>query len=148
MAAYEDAPVGFHYALDLQGKVVGYFIGCSGMGSEHDIVEHKVVNEKGKEVMIKLPGRLKWENIVMKKGITTDFKIWEWRKQVENGQVAKARCEGSIILYDYSGDKIVARWDFKGAWPSKVTTPEFKADSNEIALEELTITHEYIERIQ
>ena len=98
--AREDPLVGFHFAVDLQGHVTGYFTECSGLGSETETIEHKVVNEAGVEVVMKVPGRLKWENIVLKRGITSDMQIWEWRKMVENGDVAGARCDGSVVMYD------------------------------------------------
>ncbi|MCB8951959.1 MAG: phage tail protein [Ardenticatenales bacterium] len=139
--------VGFHWALDVQnGKIVGYFTECSGIGSEHDIIEHKVVTETGQEVVMKIPGRLKWENIVLKRGITSNMDIWNWRKQVEDGDVDGARCDGSIVMYDQSLNE-VARWNFERAWPVKVTGPQPKSDSNEISVEELHITHEYIARV-
>ena len=78
--AREDPLVGFHFAVEIQGAVNGYFTECSGLGSEQEIIEHKVVNEKGVEVVMKIPGRLKWENIVLKRGITSDMEIWTWRK--------------------------------------------------------------------
>jgi phage tail-like protein len=71
--------------------------------------------------------------------------IWEWRKQVEDGDVESARRDGSIIMYDQQLQP-VARWNFERAWPSKVSGPSVKSDSNEIGIEELTIAHEYIER--
>ncbi len=148
MAQYEDPPVGFHYALDFGGKIAGFFTSCSGMGSEHEVIEHKVVNEKGKEIVMKLPGRLKWDNITLKKGITTNFDLWDWRKQVEDGDVASARRDGSILLFDQKAEKVVARWDFLRAWPLKVTTPELKSDGNEVGVEEITIAHEYIARVK
>ncbi len=147
MAGRTDPLVGFHFSIDLQGKVIGFFTECSGLGSEHEIVEHKVVNEKGKEVVLKLPGRLKWENITLKQGITDRMDIWNWRKQVEDGDVEGARHDGSIVMFDQHG-KEVARWNFERAWPSKVTGPTPKSDSNEIVLEEMTLTHEYITRVK
>jgi phage tail-like protein len=42
----------------------------------------------------------------------------------------------------------VARWDFEKAWPVKVSGPQPISDSNEIGIEELKITHEYIKRVQ
>ena len=41
----------------------------------------------------------------------------------------------------------VARWNFEKAWPVKISGPQPKSDSNDISLEELTITHEYIVRV-
>ena len=40
----------------------------------------------------------------------------------------------------------VARWDFVNAWPSKVTGPQVKSDSNEYGVEEMTICHEGMKR--
>jgi phage tail-like protein len=44
--------------------------------------------------------------------------------------------------------KEVARWNFNNAWPSKVSGPSLKTDSNEIGIEELTLVHEYIARVK
>ncbi|MCL4870161.1 MAG: phage tail protein [Anaerolineae bacterium] len=145
MADHEDPLVSFHFAVDIQGVVQGFFTECSGLGSETEIVEHKVVKD-GVEVVMKIPGRLKWENIVLKRGITSNMDIWTWRKQVETGDVAGARRDGSIVMFDQTLSE-VARWNFVRGWPSKVTGPSVKSDSNEIGVEELTITHEYIERV-
>lgn len=144
----EELPlVGFHFAIDLAGAVKGYFTECSGLGSEHEVIEHKVVTEKGNEVVLKIPGRLKWENITLKRGITKAMDIWEWRKKVESGHVDDARRDGSVIMFDQEL-KEIARWNFLRAWPVKVTGPQPKSDSNEIGVEELVIAHEYIERVK
>ncbi len=145
--AREDPLVGFHFAVDIQGQVTGYFTEVSGLGSEQETIEHKVINEKGVEVVMKVPGRLKWEDITLKRGITSNMDIWTWRKMVEDGKVSEARADGSIVMYDQSLTE-VARWNFQSAWPVKVTGPSVKADSNEIGIEELTLAHEYIERVQ
>ena len=146
MPEREDPLVGFHFAVELQGTVTGYFTECSGLGSEHEVIEHKVITEGCQELVIKVPGRLKWDNITLKRGITSNMEIWNWRKQVEDGQVEAARRNGSVIMYNQEL-KEMARWNFERAWPSKVTGPTPKADSNEIGIEELTITHEYITRV-
>ena len=145
--AEENPLVGFHFAIDIQGVIKGFFTECSGLGSEHEVIEHKVVNETAQEIVQKIPGRLKWENITLKRGITSNMDIWKWRKQVEDGDVKGARKNGSIIMYDQALAE-VARWNFERAWPVKVTGPQPKSDSNEAGTEELTITHEYIARVK
>jgi phage tail-like protein len=147
MAEYEDPLVGFHFAVEIQGVVTGYFTECSGLGSEHEVIEHNVVNEKGQEIVIKIPGRLKWDNITLKRGITSNMDIWDWRKMVEDGQIEDARHDGSVTMFDPQLNP-VARWEFKRGWPLKVTGPQPKSDSNEIGIEELTIAHEYITRVE
>jgi phage tail-like protein len=145
MATSEDPLVGFHFALDVPG-LTGYFTEVSGLGSETELIESKIVNEKGKDVVKKIPGRLKWENIVLKRGITSSMDIWVWRKAIEDGDVDANRKNGSVIMFDQALKK-VAQWDFVGAWPSKVTGPQPKADSNQIGIEEMTLVHEYISRV-
>ena len=147
MAEYEDPLVGFHFAVEIQGVVTGYFTECSGLGSEHEVIEHNVVNEKGQEIVIKVPGRLKWDNITLKRGITSNMDIWDWRKMVEDGKIEDARHDGSVTMFDAQLNP-VARWEFKRGWPLKVTGPQPKSDSNEIGIEELTIAHEYIARVE
>ncbi len=146
MADREDPLVGFHFAVEIQGVVTGFFTECSGLGSEHEVIEHKVVTETGQEVVMKIPGRLNWENITLKRGITSSLDIWDWRKMVEDGNVEEARHDGSITMFDQELNP-VARWEFKNAWPLKVTGPQPQADSNEIGVEELEIAHEYISRV-
>lgn len=146
MAESKDPLVGFHFALEIQGVVTGFFTEVSGLGSEHEIIEHKVVDESGREIVHKIPGRLKWQDVTFKRGITANMDIWKWRKQVEDGDVESARANGSVVMFDQHLEE-VARWNFENAWPTKVTGPSLKSDSNEIAIEELTISHEYINRV-
>jgi phage tail-like protein len=146
MASREDPLTGFHFAVDVQGVIKGFFTECSGLGSEHEVIEHKVVNETGQEVVLKIPGRLKWENITLKRGITSSMDIWDWRKEVTDGNVDSARRDGSIVMFDQTLNE-VARWNFERAWPIKVTGPTPKTDSNELGIEELTLGHEGIERV-
>jgi len=147
MSTKADPIVSFHFSLEIQGIVTGYFTEVSGLGSEHEVAEHKVVEAGGKaEVIKKIPGRLKWENIVCKRGITGNFDIWLWRQMIIDGKVEGARKSGSLIMYSEAFTP-VAKWDFVRGWPMKCTGPTPKSDSNEVGLEELTITHEGITRV-
>ncbi|MFN0095942.1 MAG: phage tail protein [Dehalococcoidia bacterium] len=140
-----DPLVSFNFGLDLSGAAVGYFTEVSGLGSETEVIEHKIVKD-GKEFVRKIPGRLKWGDITLKRGITASMDIWDWRKQVEDGDVSSARKNGSIYMLDQEANE-VARWNFEAGWPSKVSGPSIKSDSNEIGVEELVIVHEYITRV-
>jgi phage tail-like protein len=140
----EDPLTGFHFGIEVQGVITGYFTEVSGIGSETEIIEQKVVKE-GKEIVLKVPGRLKWENIVLKRGITSNMDVWDWRKLVEDGDVKSARKNGTITMYDQTL-KAVAQWEFLNAWPTKVTGPSVKSDSAELGVEELTLAHEFIRR--
>jgi len=137
----EDPLLGFNFALELEGSIAGYFTECGGIGSEHEIVEHKVVDKSGHEIVRKIPGRLKWQDITLKRGITSDMQIWEWRADLVNGDVLSARKNISITMMDRKYSP-VAVWHFQNAWPSKVSGPSFKSDDNSFGVEEVTLVHE------
>jgi phage tail-like protein len=142
-----DPLVSFHFALEVSGAVSGFFTEISGLGSETEIVEHKVVTPGAQEIIQKIPGRLKWTEITMKRGVTAEMDMWKWRKLVEDGEVDKARTHCSVVMMSRAG-KPVAQWDFVNAWPSKVSGPELKSDSNDYGVEELVIVHEGMTRIK
>lgn len=142
---HEDPLLGFNFTLELEGKMAGYFTECSGIGSENEIVEHKVVDKNGREIIRKIPGRLKWQDVSLKRGITSDLQIWEWRDQVVNGKMEDARQNCTITMLNRSYEPI-ATWHLQNAWPSKVTGPQLKSDDNNYGVEEVTIVHEGIYR--
>ena len=141
----QDPLVRFNFAIEIGGAVGGYFTEVSGLGSENEIIEQKVVNSKGVEIVLKIPGRLKWGDITLKRGITSNMDMWDWRQMVVDGRAKDARKNGSIVMFDRDGAE-AARWDFTNAWPLKISGPSPKSDSNEIGIEELTIAHEAIKR--
>ena len=142
-----DPIVSAWFGVEFQNQVVGAFRECTGLGSENEVVEYKASGPKGEYIVRKVPGRMKWNNITLKRGITDSMDMWKWRKLVETGDVDKARKHGSIIMFNQAGTE-VARWNFTNAWPSKLTGPTANATNNEVAIEELELTHEGYERIK
>jgi len=135
------------FGVEFQNQVVGAFRECSGLGSENEVVEYKASGQKGEYVVKKVPGRMKWNNITLKRGITDAMDMWDWRKLVEEGKIDDARKNGAIVMFNQAGDAI-ARWEFVNAWPSKLTGPTANAGNNEVAIEELEITHEGYKRVK
>ena len=141
-----DPLVSFNFGVKIGDQLSGFFTECNGLGSESEVVEHKIVGDKGKEFIRKIPGRLKWGDITLKRGITTNTDFWTWRKQVEDGNIKDARQKScAIIMYDQDGTS-VAEWTFDYAWPSKINGPAVKTDDNSVSVEEITIVHEGIRR--
>jgi len=145
MAEQKDVLASFQFALDIGDKLAGFFQECSGIGSENEIIETKLTDANGVDFVKKEPGRLKWNDVTLKRGITDSLDIWKWRKDVEEGSVDKARTNCTISMMNRSG-KPVAIWHFRGAWPSKVSGPELKSDSNDYGVEEVVMVHEYMYR--
>ena len=147
MADREDPLDAFKFGLEIEGKLSGFFTNVSGIGSETEVVEHKITNqETGETIIQKLPGRLTWNDVTLNRGVTSSLDIWEWRQMVVQGKVEDARTNCSIIAYNQKNDPI-ARWEFTNAWPSSVVGPEMDSGSQTYMIEEVTIVHEGMERV-
>ena len=106
-----------------------------------------MVSVKGQSVVQMEPGRLKWNPVTLKRGVTSNLDIWDWRQKVVDGKMGDARKSASIIAYS-SDLKPVARWDLDRAWPSKVSGPEFDSTTGNVMFEEVTIVFEGIKRVK
>ncbi|MGI8802179.1 MAG: phage tail protein [Solirubrobacteraceae bacterium] len=137
----------FMFHLSLGGaETAGYFKEFDGLGSENEVIEHRSTDPSGKTVIQKIPGQLKWNNLTLKRGVDTSKVLWEWRQMVVSGGIATARKDGTITLIDSMGAP-VSVYKFIRGWPCKYSSPGVSADSNEILLEEIEITHEGFERV-
>ncbi|MFN8529046.1 MAG: phage tail protein [Anaerolineae bacterium] len=140
-----DPLIGFSFSLDVSGKIAGYFTEVSGLSSETEVVEHKVTDPSGRDLIQKIPGRTKFGDITLKRGITADMDMWTWRNQVESGDIGGARVNCTITMYDQALTPI-AKWDLTNAWPVKISGPSMQSDGNNFGVEELTLTHELMKR--
>jgi phage tail-like protein len=136
------------FAVEFQGKLKGYFREMSGLGSENEITQQRATDAKGNVVWFQLPGNLKFSPVTLKQGITTgsdSLSLWTWRKEIEQGKYESAKANGSIIMLNQER-KEVARWEFIGAWPSKITGPAPNASSNDVAIEEMQLCYDEYKR--
>ena len=135
----------FSFHVELDQVDIGAFKEASGVESETEIIEYKEATKDGKMLIRKVPGAMKWSDITLKKRIDDSQDLWEWRHLVEDGDIDGARRNGSIVLYDSTHSE-VARWNFEAGWPSKWKGADLNAGEDQIAVEEITITHEGLTR--
>jgi phage tail-like protein len=140
-----DVMTTFSFVLEIGGVEMGSFKKCSGVESETETIEYKEATKDGKMIVRKVPGSMKWSDINLERHIDSSRSLWEWRKQVEDGDIDSARRDGSIVIKDSKATE-VARWNFERGWPSKWTGAELDASSNDVATEKVTITHEGLSR--
>jgi len=135
----------FSFHVELDGVDIGAFKEASGIESKTEIVEYKEATKSGKMIIRKQPGAISWSDISLKRRIDNSTELWDWRREVENGNIDAARRNGSIVLYDSTNSE-VARWNFEAGWPSKWKGADLNASSDSIAVEEVSITHEGLTR--
>jgi phage tail-like protein len=131
----------FNFQIEIDGVVKGGFSECSGLTTDTNIIEYREGNEQHGTTR-KLPGLMKYNNIVLKRGWTADHSLWEWRKKVIDGKTQ--RTHGSIVLLDEER-KPALRWNFREGWPSKWEGPQLNGKTSEVAIETLEIAHEGLE---
>jgi phage tail-like protein len=135
----------FYVKLDSLATVA--FREISGIGSENDVIVQHQVNSEGKATYVKVPGKLTWNNLVLKKGIDTDMSLWTWRNDVINQGVDKQRKNGSIYVVDVTG-AAQTTWSIVNAWPCSYVVGTMVPDTNEMLLEEVHLAHEGITRVK
>ena len=136
-----DPYTSFNFRVEIDGIASAVFSEVSGLASETAVIEYRLGGEPN--TVRKLPGLTKYANIVLRRGITQDAELWNWRNSVVQGQVD--RRNGSIVLLAGDGNEVV-RWNFFDGWISKWEGPTLNAKGNEVALETIEITHEGLER--
>lgn len=130
----------FNFLIEIDGVTRAGFSEVSGLTTDTNVIEYR----EGDEVTTvrKLPGLMKYSNIVCKRGFTADANLWKWRKQVIDGTTQ--RTTGTITLLD-EARKPALRWNFTAGWPVKWEGPALNGKTSEVAIETLEIAHEGLE---
>jgi len=136
-----------YFRLTLGGKEnVGVFKEASGFDSETEIIEHTANDANGRPFKRKIAGLTKWSNVTLKRGVDDSLDIWKWRDTVIKEGADKARVDAKIELLDMSG-KAIATYQLKQCWPKSYKGATLDASTNNVALEELIMCHEGLERV-
>lgn len=140
-----DPPSVARFVFQVDGDVgeIGTFMEVTGLQVEVQVEE---LLEGGQNHFAhRLPGRMRWPNIILKRGITDTDALFEWFSKTSgegfagNGNKLTGTT-GSIVLFDPAGNR-VRQWSFAGAFPVKWTGPRLAAGVNAAATEELEIAH-------
>lgn len=132
----------YNFILDLGGGTVGYFTKINGLSVDIETIDFR---EGGAGPAVqKLAGRVSYNNIELKWGLTESTEMWDWLMTAVKGEVSRKNI--SIILRDTDGTKEVTRWNLDNAWPCSWKGAQLDATSNEVAIESLSLAHERLTR--
>jgi phage tail-like protein len=123
-------------AITFDGMPTAYFRSVSGLSMEIEVVEFR---EGGSNDVHKLPGRVKYPNLVLKQGFSGASELQKWAFRIAAGQFEHKNA--TIVISDQKGQP-VARYTLTNAFPAKWEGPDLDASSNEIAIETIEIAHE------
>jgi conserved hypothetical phage tail region protein len=138
-----DPPFAGKFVFTIDGLTIGTFTEISGLSVQIDVEE---LAEGGQnQYTHKLPGRMKWPNLVLKRGVTNTDNLFAWfAKSSGDGFAGNGnkidRRNGAVTLVDSTG-KSVRTWRFTQAYPVKWSGPKLAASSRDLAVEELEVCH-------
>lgn len=129
-----------HFQVEWGGTRIG-FTEVSGLSVEYNMVEYREGSSPDYNTT-KMPGRVKNNNIVLKRGIIKgDNEFYQWMNTIKLNQIERRNLTISLLDEDHAP---VMTWKVKNAWPVKLESPVLNADANEAAIETLELAHEGI----
>jgi phage tail-like protein len=131
----------FNFRVEIDGIGESQFSEVSIPEAEIAVVEYREGADKTSATR-KLPGRVRYGNIVLKRGVTGDLALWEWFRAIAAGDFQPRNV--SIILLDAERQPVI-RWKASDAWPTKYDSSDLNAKGNEVVIELLELAVERIE---
>jgi phage tail-like protein len=132
-----DPAQGFRFYVEIRGVYVAEFLECSGISMEREV---KTFEEGGvNDFVHQLPGRVKYGNITLKRGITYSRDLWDWFQEgLYDGRVKRRPV--SIVLGNVEGNK-AKQWDVRDAYPVKWSGSALSSDASQLAFETVELAH-------
>jgi phage tail-like protein len=131
------------FLFEVDGVEIGRFMEVGGLQVDVAVEE---LEEGGQNSYVhKLPGRMTWPNITLKRGITQNDSLLTWLGKSSGEQFAAqgnklTRSTAAITLLGPGGGRLRA-WEFDGVFPVRWKGPDFAASSSDMAVEELEVAH-------
>src|ERR1700754_3445422 len=121
----------FELKVDALGDI-GNYTQVQGLNGTMDVMEYP---EGGRNDFVhKLPTRIKWGNITLKRGLTSEANLLNWfASNPEANSV-------SLTAFDSEGQPL-RTWSLTNAFPVKWTGPDVNAGGNDMMTESLEIAH-------
>lgn len=140
-AARRDPFKSYSFLVEIDGIASAAFKSVSGLGAEAEVIEYREGSDPVSSSR-KLPGRVKYPNVTLKRGITASRDLWQWWKTVADGNVQRRNV--AIVLLDDARTPVL-RWLLRNAWVAKIEASELEAAKNEVAVESVELAHEGLE---
>jgi len=133
----------YNFLVEIDGVANAGFSEVSGVDSSTEVVEYRV-GSSPIATPVKLPGMYSHSNIMLKRGWTNDYDLWNWRKTTLDG-LTERRAFSVIVLNEAREEAL--RFNFVEAWICKWEGPAMNATTNEAAIESIEICHEGVETV-
>lgn len=128
----------FHFKVDWGGTSVA-FSEVTGLNIEVQPIEYRS-GDSPEFSTIKMPGLKKYGNITLKRGVfASDNDYYKWMQTIKMNKPERRDVTITLLNEEHAP---VMTWKVMNAWPTKITSPDMKANDNNAAIETLEIAHE------
>src|SRR5271157_4890626 len=132
----------YNFKLQIDGVVQGHFTYCGNMEIN---IEPILYREGGDHQVVRpLLGRVDYGSITLRYGLTDTTELWEWLMANVTGKGDRRNATISILGTD--GATPVVSWHLIHAWPCRWRGAPLDTMARQVAIEELTIVFETLER--
>lgn len=136
-------PLGFHFKVEVLGLAAGgndvRFTEVSGLSVELGTEE---VAEGGENRFLqKYPGRAKYPELVLKRGLLLSSEITAWiRECVEDLNIQPKNIDVKLLNEKHQP---LMTWHLVNAYPTKWAVSDFNATNNAVVIESLQFFYQY-----
>ncbi len=132
------------FYVEVESTISASFSECSGLGVKvkKETLFEGGVNDQQRIIL----GQAEYSDVTLKRGITNDQVFWDWVSQTlrvdtpANSSDARRR-NVNILVFNQAGETMQC-WTLIGAVPIGWKAPALQANSNTVAIEELTLAYE------
>lgn len=135
-------PLGFHFKVEVLG-LPGLaddlrFTEVSGLSFEAAAEE---VPEGGENRYVqKYPGRTKFTDVVLKRGLLKNSEVWNWVERCTDTLQIEPK-DVDVTLLDESHEPLMT-WHLVNAWPVKWAVSDLSASNNSFVVESLQLSYQ------
>lgn len=133
----------YHFKLEILGVTEGHFTAVSGLGIRVRPIRYR---EGGNNQIVRaIPGPVEYSDVTLRYGLTQSRELFDWLLKTIAGDIERRNV--SIVMLQQNGADEAFRWSLIRAWPSEWRGAPLEAVGTHVAIEELTLSYDSLERI-
>ncbi len=132
----------YNFKLMIQGVAEGHFIEFSGFDVTIDTHEYREAGQS--QLVHKIPTLTRYGDVALRYGVTASTELWQWFLATVRGEINRRNV--TVVLLDARGTQPVVQWNLVGALPVRWKGATLRATAREVAIEEIALAYEQLDR--
>lgn len=140
--ALVDPYLNFNFRLDIGGVTEAAFFSVQGLAMRIHPIRFREAGTG--QVVRALPGPVEYAEVTLRHGVTRSVGMWQWINAIAKGR--SERRNVSILLLEPDGTTEAIRWNLLNAWPCEWHGPTLDGLGRDIAIAELKLAYDELQR--